>query len=151
MIEALDISLQSLRDAYKDVQEAQNAQAQATQTTGHSVYLVSPPPLLAIGHDFEVFAEQLNNYVENVSFPLQIQTLRSLLAEDAFKACRSTLDASSKMNLQSVLAEIRPLLKPRRTLAACVNEFHSCSQRPDESLAILGKWRTLKLPIRNRI
>ena len=128
---ALDTSLQSLREAYKDVQEAQIAQA---AYTGHSIRLVAPPPV-AIGHDFDVFAAQLTNYVGNVPFSLQMQTLKSLLAADAFKACRSTLDASRKTNLQSVLAEIRPLLEPRRTLAARVNEFYSYTQRPDEPLA----------------
>ena len=101
-------------------------------TSGHSIRLVAPPPF-AIGHDFDVFAAQLTNYVGNVPFSLQIQTLKSLLA--AFKACRSTLDVSRKMNLQSVLAEIRLLLEPRWTLAAHINEFHSCTQCPDESLA----------------
>ncbi len=131
---ALEMSMLSLRDAYKDMHEAQTKQAQVVQSAGHSIRLVAPPPF-AMGHDFEVFAAQLLNYVENVPFNLQMQTLKSLLAADAFKACRSTLEASRKTDLQSVMAEIRPLLEPRRTLAARVNEFHSCAQRPDESLA----------------
>ena len=132
---ALYVSLLTLRDTYKDVYEmAQEAAMRTAVTSGPPIRLVAPPPF-AIGHDFEVFAAQLTNYVGNVPFSLQMQTLKSLLAADAFKACRSTLDASRKTNLQSVLAEIRPLLEPRWTLAARVNEFHSCTQRPDESLA----------------
>ena len=137
MLVTLYMSLLALRDAYKDVREAQNKQSRetpATQTTGHSIHLVAPPPF-AMGHDFEVFAAQLINYVGNVPFPLQMQTLKLLLAADTFKACRSTLEASTKTNLPSVMAELRPLLEPRRTLAARVNEFHSCTQHPDESLA----------------
>ena len=135
MLLALDVSLLTLRDTYKDVYEmAQEAAMRTAVISGPPIRLVAPPPF-AIGHDFEVFAAQLTNYVGNVPFSLQMQTLKSLLAADAFKACRSTLDASRKTNLQSVLAEIRPLLEPRRTLAARVNEFHSCTQRPDESLA----------------
>ena len=111
MLLALDVSLLTLRDTYKDVYEmAQEAAMRTAVTSGPPIRLVAPPPF-AIGHDFEVFAAQLTNYVGNVPFSLQRQTLKSLLAADAFKACRSTLDASRKTNLQSVLAEIQPFVR----------------------------------------
>ena len=94
---------------------------------------MAPLPF-AIVHDFKTFAAQLANYAGDAEFPLQLQALKSLLAADAFKACRSTLESTTKSDLKSVLDEIRPLLEPRRTLAARVNEFHNCMQRPNESL-----------------
>ena len=137
MRETMETSLDSLRISYRSVQEAHAAQmaiAAPAAPTPASIRLVAPPAF-AIGNDFEVFAAQLTNYVGGAAFPLQLQSLKSLLATDAFKACRSTLENTTRTDLKSVLAEIRPLLEPRRTLAARVNEFHNCAQRPDESLA----------------
>lgn len=88
--DALDMSMQALRQAYQEVQDAQIRRvtaAQAASNAGQSLRLVAPPPFV-IGQDFDVFAAQMMNYVENVAFNLQKQALRSLLAADAFKACR---------------------------------------------------------------
>jgi hypothetical protein len=137
--ETIAAGLDSLLNSYKVVREKatavpQTANVPAAIRSGISIRLMAPPPF-SIGQDFEVFAAQFVNYVGEAAFSLQLQALKSMLAADAFKACRSTLDNTNKTDLKSILAQIRPLVEPRKTLAARVNEFHNCTQRPDESLA----------------